>query len=167
MTLALVLADTHIRDGAASRLPAGVVHLAERADIILHAGDVVGRRLLEELAAYAPVRAVLGNNDISLGSLLPETLTLDLDGIRVAMVHDSGPGAGRAGRMRRRFPDADLVVFGHSHIPMDIEGIDGQRLFNPGSPTQRRAQPHHTAGLLEAVDGRLVRHEIVRVVTRR
>lgn len=163
MTRALVLSDTHIRDGALRRLPPAVVALAEQADVVVHAGDVVGAQLLEELRALAPLHAVLGNNDVELRGLLPETLTLDLDGVAVAVVHDSGPTAGRAGRMRRRFPGADVVVFGHSHIPLDLEGVDGQRLLNPGSPTQRRAQPDHTIGLLEGVDGRLVRHEVVRL----
>jgi predicted phosphodiesterase len=77
------------------------------------------------------------------------------------MIHDAGPAKGREGRMRRRFPDSALVVFGHSHIPWDRAGIGGQRLFNPGSPTDRRAQPHHTVGLLDLEDGRVVAHEIV------
>ena len=78
-------------------------------------------------------------------------------------VHDSGPSTGRAGRMRRRFPDADVVVFGHSHIPWDAEGVDGQLLFNPGSPTERRAQPRHTMGMLVVDAGRVVSHQIVAV----
>ncbi len=161
MTLALVLADTHVPDGAARRLPAPVLELAAGVDVILHAGDVVGAQLLDELGAWAPVRAVLGNNDTGLAGRLPETRLVELGGVRVAMVHDSGPRAGRAGRLRRRFPHAEVVVFGHSHIPVDEEGLDGQRLFNPGSPTQRRAQPRPTVGLLEGVDGRLVRHELI------
>ena len=93
---------------------------------------------------------------------LPERLVLDLNGVRVAMIHDSGARSGRENRMRRWFPDADVVVFGHSHDPVDAEGTDGQRLFNPGSPTQRRRQPQPSFGLLEVDDGRLTRHEIVR-----
>jgi hypothetical protein len=79
------------------------------------------------------------------------------------MIHDSGPRAGREGRLARRFPGADVVVYGHSHIPEDREGLDGQRLFNPGSATDRRAQPVHTYGVLEIEDGRLAHHEIVAV----
>jgi predicted phosphodiesterase len=77
------------------------------------------------------------------------------------MVHDSGARKGRERRLRRRFPTADLVVFGHSHIPIDAPGLDGQRLFNPGSPTERRRQPVHTFGRLRIDEGRLVSHEIV------
>jgi len=109
------------------------------------------------------VYAVLGNNDRGLVGLIPETLELDLEGVRVGMVHDSGATAGRPARMRRRFPSCDVVVFGHSHQPVDAEGVDGQRLFNPGSPTQRRRAPGHTIGLLEIRAGTLVRHEIVTV----
>ncbi|GLZ12688.1 hypothetical protein Acsp04_29230 [Actinomadura sp. NBRC 104425] len=92
----------------------------------------------------------------------PERLELDLGGLRVAMVHDSGQAKGRTARMRRWFPDADLVVFGHSHIPMDQTG-DGVRIFNPGSPTDRRRQPHGTIGELDIRDGRLAEARIIPV----
>ncbi|HEX2046564.1 MAG TPA: metallophosphoesterase family protein [Acidimicrobiales bacterium] len=155
-THVVVLSDTHIRRGGKRRLPdAAYAHL-DRADVILHAGDIVVGEVLDELRGFAPVNAVLGNNDAELVGLLPETESLVLDGVRIAMVHDSGPSAGRAGRMRRRFPDAAVVVFGHSHIPWDDAGVDGQRLFNPGSPTERRSQPNHTLGTLDLDGGRVV-----------
>lgn len=132
--------------------------------MILHAGDVCTADVLVELSAYAPVHAVLGNNDgpdvAAWGA--PETLELDLDGLAVAMIHDSGQTAGRTARMRRRFPAADLVVYGHSHIPMDLTG-DGVRVFNPGSPTDRRRQPHGTIGVLDIAGGELRRAEILPV----
>jgi uncharacterized protein len=134
------------------------------ADLILHAGDVCTASVLDELAAYAPVHAVLGNNDgadvAAWGA--PETLDLDLAGLKMSMIHDSGPAAGRLNRMARRFPGADLVVFGHSHIPLD-ESADGLRIFNPGSPTDRRRQPHGTIGLLTVAGGRLTEARIVPV----
>jgi len=145
----VVLADTHIRRGSARRLPdAAYAHL-EQADVILHAGDILVPEVLDELGGFAPVHAVLGNNDAELLGILPETRSLEIDGVRIAMIHDSGPATGRAGRMRRQFPDADVVVFGHSHIPWDDAGVDGQLLFNPGSPTERRSQPHRTLGTLD------------------
>jgi uncharacterized protein len=157
----LVLADTHRRAGQDRPLPDEVQAELARADAVLHAGDVVTRALLDELAAHAPVHAVLGNNDdATLAGVLPETLELDLDGVRVAMVHDSGARAGRERRLHRRFPDADLVVFGHSHVPVDAEGVDGQRLFNPGSPTYRRRQPRATFGVLDLEAGRVVGHRL-------
>jgi hypothetical protein len=135
-----------------------------QADLILHAGDVCTASVLTELAEYAPVTAVVGNNDDSSVAAwgAAETAALGLDGLRVAMVHDSGAAAGRLPRMRRRFPDADLVVFGHSHIPLD-ESAPGLRIFNPGSPTDRRRQPHGTLGVLEVDDGRLVEATIIPV----
>jgi uncharacterized protein len=157
-----VLADTHLRRGA-ELLGADVLGHLRAADVILHAGDVVSAELLDDLAAIAPTHAVLGNNDHGLERVLPDRIELDLGGVAVAMVHDSGARAGRPNRMRRWFPDAGLVVFGHSHDPVDEEGSGGQRLFNPGSATQRRRQPHRTMGLLELADGRITRHEIVRV----
>ena len=156
-----MLADTHIRRNSTRRLPPEVYAALERADLVLHAGDVVTGEVLDELATFAPTRAVLGNNDGELVGRLPEQRSFTVDGVRIAMVHDSGPSKGREARLKRRFPTADVVVFGHSHIPIDAAGLDGQRLFNPGSATERRSQPHHTFGLLRIDDGRLVEHRIV------
>ena len=162
----VVLSDTHIRRGGSRRLPDEAYGAVEGADAILHAGDVVTRDLLDELGRFAPVHAVLGNNDDhELAGILPETRVVELAGVRLAMIHDSGPAKGRAGRLRRRFPDADVVVFGHSHIPIDEVGIEGQRLFNPGSPTERRRQPYRTYGVLDLADGKVLRHEIVPIPT--
>jgi uncharacterized protein len=160
----VVLADTHAPRRWRT-CPSRVAAQLRGADLILHAGDVCTAGVLGELAAYAPVRAVLGNNDgpdvAAWGA--PDTLEIDVGGLRVAMIHDSGPRSGRPARMRRRFPAASLVVFGHSHIPVDQAGSDGQRLFNPGSPTDRRRQPHGTLGVLDIDDGRLVAAAIVAV----
>jgi putative phosphoesterase len=160
-----VLADTHAPRRWKACPPAVARHLAG-VDLILHAGDVCTAQVLQELAAFAPVRAVLGNNDgpdvRAWGA--PSSLTLDLDGVRVGMVHDAGPLAGRPRRLRRRFPTADLVVFGHSHIPLDLEDEELRlRLFNPGSPTDRRRQPYGTMGLLEVDRGRLTAARILPV----
>ena len=158
-----VLSDTHA-PRYWKACPPEVARRLDGVDLILHAGDVCRAAVLEELAAFAPVRAVLGNNDepdvAAWGA--PETLRLDLDGLPAAMVHDAGPAAGRARRLRRRFPGAELVVFGHSHIPLDLTA-DGVRIFNPGSPTDRRRQPRGTMGLLRVEDGRLVEAGIVPV----
>jgi putative phosphoesterase len=150
-----VLSDTH-SPRFWQACPPRVAAALDGADLILHAGDVCLRETLEELERFAPVHAVRGNNDgediAAWGA--PETLELDLDGLRVAMIHDSGPRSGRGPRLRRTFPTADLVVFGHSHIPWD-EVHDGQRAFNPGSPTDKRRQPHGTMGELIVGDGLL------------
>lgn len=136
----------------------------EGVDAILHAGDVCTRDVLDELTAWSPVHAVRGNNDgldVAIWGA-PDTLLLDLGGLSVAMIHDSGPAAGRPTRLRRMFPDAALVVFGHSHIPLN-EVHDGQRIFNPGSPTDRRRQPRGTMGLIQIEAGRLTTARIVPV----
>ena len=122
--------------------------------------------MLDELAQYAPVTAVIGNNDgpdvAAWGA--PETAVVTVDGLRVAMVHDSGPAAGRLARLRGRFPGTGLVVFGNSHIPLDVASADGGfRIFNPGSPTDRRRQPHGTLGVLDIADGRVAGAMIVPV----
>ena len=159
----VVLADTHAPRRWKS-CPPRVADVLRGADAILHAGDVCVPSVLDELAEFAPVHVVAGNNDgpdvVAWGA--PETLSLDLDGLRVGMIHDSGNKVGRTARMRRRFPDADLVVFGHSHIPLDETG-DGVRIFNPGSPTDRRRQPHGTVGVLDIAAGELRSARLVEV----
>jgi putative phosphoesterase len=155
--LVVALADTHIPRRARS-LPPGLVPHLRRADLILHAGDLMEPSLLDELGGYAPIRAVRGNVDPP-DLDLPETLEFEFEGVPVAMVHDSGPKRGRPARMRRRFPEARVVVFGHSHIPW-LEDEDGLLLLNPGSPTDRRRQPHHTFALLRVRRGD-VRAEIM------
>lgn len=157
-----MLADTHLGEDL-GKLPGEVWEHLAGCDVVLHAGDVLTQDLLDALGERAPVHAVLGNNDRSLVGRLPDRLDLGLEGVRVGMVHDSGITAGREGRMRRWFPEADLVVFGHSHDPVDALGVDGQRLFNPGSAVQRRRQPHCTIGLLELTGGRIAAHRIVPV----
>lgn len=107
--------------------------------------------LLDVLGAYALTRAVRGNLDPSEAGL-PETLEFDFGGVRIAMIHDSGRKQGRRNRMKRRFPEARVVVFGHSHIPR-LEDEDGLLLLNPGSPTDKRRQPDHTFALLRVEDG--------------
>jgi putative phosphoesterase len=158
----VVLSDTHIRPGRARRLPGAVYAELDRADAVLHAGDVLTTELLDELSGFAPVHAVLGNNDdAALAARLPESVVVELDGVPVGMIHDSGPTKGRAARMHRRFPGVAVVVFGHSHAPCDEVGLEGQRLFNPGSPTERRWQPAHTFGVLDLAGGRVTGHAIV------
>src|SRR5690606_4197475 len=130
------------------------------ADAVWHAGDVLVPELLHELEGFAPVTAVLGNNDHELVGVLPERVEEQVEGGRIAMVHDSGPTKGRERRLARWFPDADLVVFGHSHAPLDAEGVDGQRLLNPGSPIERRRAPTHTLAVVD-VDGDTFTTEIV------
>jgi putative phosphoesterase len=160
----VVLSDTHIRRGGSRRLSDAAYRLLEGAAVILHAGDVVCVELLDELGGFAPTYAVLGNNDFDPGlSYLPDTRLVSVEGVDIGMVHDSGPAAGRAARLRRLFPLATVVVFGHSHIPWNETGLDGQVLFNPGSPTERRMQPVHTMGVLELADGAVLRREIVPV----
>ncbi len=152
----LVLADTHLGEGQGARLVDKLCGHLQAADLIIHAGDVTDASVLTALEEFAPVRAVLGNND--RGMILPERLEVELDGCVVAAVHDSGPAGGRTARLRRWFPPADVVVFGHSHIPwhqVDVRSADGhvQHHVNPGSVMQRRTAPHHTAALLQLRDG--------------
>ncbi len=158
-----MLADTHAPRRWQVCPPRVAGHL-RGAGLILHAGDVCTAGVLDELATFAPVLAVRGNNDgpevAAWGA--PGTLETTIGGLRVAMVHDAGPATGRPARLRRWFPQAALVVFGHSHIPLD-HTEHGQRIFNPGSPTDRRRQPHGTIGLLDIEDGCLAAAVIVPV----
>jgi uncharacterized protein len=157
-----VISDTHMPRGP-RRLPEDCVERLTAADAILHAGDLMELEVLHALQALGPpVHAVRGNVDSAeLQARLPLQRLVDLDGVKVGMVHDAGPSAGRLARMRNRFPDARAVVFGHSHIPLQ-EGRDGFQIFNPGSPTERRRSPHHTMGLATTRDGEIA-FELIRV----
>jgi putative phosphoesterase len=154
--LIAIVADTHMPRGA-RRLPEACIERLLAAELILHAGDVSTAGVLAELSALgAPVLAVHGNVDEpALVAALPGELEVELDGARLAMTHDAGPAKGRVARLRGRFPRADAVVFGHSHIPLH-EADGGFQIFNPGSPTERRRAPRHTMGLARAERGAIV-----------
>jgi uncharacterized protein len=162
--LIAVISDTHLPRGA-RRLPDACVERIAAADLLLHAGDFSIVEVLRELEAIGPpVVGVHGNVDSAdLRRLLPEERVVDADGVRIAMLHDAGPRTRRLERMRRRFGDrADVVVFGHSHLPLHEQAPDGFQIFNPGSPTERRRAPTHTMGLIHAADG-LARCELVQL----
>ena len=149
-----IISDTHLPRGARA-LPAECVARLRAADVIVHAGDFVVRSVLKELEALGPpVVAVHGNQDDGeLRELLPAERAIETGGARIGLIHDAGPARERLERMRRRFPDCDAVIFGHSHIPLHEQAPDGFQIFNPGSPTDRRRQPEHTMGVA-AVDQR-------------
>ncbi|MFE9693370.1 metallophosphoesterase family protein [Micromonospora sp. NPDC005806] len=163
----LVVADTHVPKRARD-LPAPLWTAIDAADVVLHAGDWVDVSLLDALAARARrLVGVYGNNDgPELRARLPEVARVELAGLRVAVVHETGPKTGREARCAARFPDCDLLVFGHSHIPWDSVAPGGLRLLNPGSPTDRRAQPHATYLTTRVAAGRLDRVELHRLPPR-
>lgn len=148
-----VISDTHTQ-GMSRTLPFSAWPFLESADHILHAGDVVDPVLLDELKALAPVTVVMGNCDAfdirEWGAT--NEIEIELGGVQIAMLHDSGLSKGRRQRMSARFPNARVVVFGHSHIPMN-EDEDGLLLFNPGSPTWKRTAPFPSMGLLWIENG--------------
>ncbi len=164
-----IIADTHMPRGA-RRLPQRCVELLGEAEAVVHAGDFFGVPALEEVEALCPrIHAVHGNVDEpALRERLPEELAVGLPCGRLAVVHDAGPAQGRLARLARRFPAADAVVFGHSHLPLhevaaaDAAGVDAGaaaegrppfQIFNPGSPTERRRAPRASMGLLHCEDG--------------
>ena len=151
-----VVADTHL-PRRAHDLPAPVWAAIEAADVVLHAGDWVDVALLDELTARSRrLVGVHGNNDHGeLRTRLPEVARVELGGVRFAVVHETGDAAGREERCSARYPDVDVLVFGHSHIPWDTTTATGLRLLNPGSPTDRRRQPVCTYLTATAEDGRL------------
>jgi len=146
--------------------PAALRQMASHVDLIVHAGDWVEASVLDELESLGPVLGVWGNNDgDDLRGRLPEIARATIDGVRVAVVHETGAATGREKRMDAAFPDTDLLVFGHSHIPWDTVTPNGLRLLNPGSPTDRRRQPACTLMTVTLDDGvvrEVVLHEISR-----
>ena len=157
----LVTADTHV-PARARDLPGELWRAVEAADLVIHAGDWVDVRLLDALTARATaLLGVYGNNDgPALRARLPEVAWLTIQGVRLAVVHETGPAAGREERCARLFPDVDVLIFGHSHIPWDTVAPGGMRLLNPGSPTDRRRQPVATYLTAAIADGALVDVEL-------
>jgi uncharacterized protein len=142
-----IISDTHLPRGSRA-LPAACLERLRGADLIVHAGDLSRLAVLEELRSLGEVVAVRGNaDDAAVRAVLPETALIRADERRIAVLHDAGPAAGRLRRLRARFPEADAVIFGHSHIPLHERSGDGFEIFNPGSPTDRRRQLHHTMGV--------------------
>ena len=157
-----VIADTHMPRGE-RRLPDACVERIRAADLLLHAGDFSTLEVLRELESIGPpLVGVHGNVDSAdVRRLLPEERVVEAEGARIAMVHDAGERSGRLERMRRRFGGrADVVVFGHSHLPLHEQAPDGFQILNPGSPTERRRAPTHTMGLIRMESG-LARCELI------
>ena len=166
-TRLLLVADTHVPRRARD-LPAQLWQEIEGADVVIHAGDWVEVALLDEIEDRARrLLAVRGNNDHGeLRRRLPEVARAEIGGVRFGVVHETGPASGREQRCAERFPDLDVLVFGHSHIPWDTAAATGLRLLNPGSPTDRRRQPSCTYMTAAAEDGRLHDVELHRLPPR-
>ena len=150
-----IISDTHMPRGNRA-IPEACLARLRAADAILHAGDLVAMEVLELLESLGPpIHAVHGNVDEpEVAMRLPAVRVVEAEGARIAMTHDGGPADRRLDRLRARFPDADAVVFGHSHLPLHEER-DGFAIFNPGSPTERRRSPHHTLGIARVEHGRV------------
>jgi putative phosphoesterase len=150
-----IISDTHLPRGRRA-LPRSCVERLRGADLIVHAGDLMRLSVLEELRSYGEIVAVHGNvDDAEVTAALPARARVQADGAEIAVVHDAGAARGRLERLRARFPDADAVVFGHSHLPLHERAADGFQIFNPGSPTERRRAPRFTMGMAHADGGRL------------
>lgn len=163
-TRLLLISDTHI-PGRRRRLPDAVLRAADAADLIIHAGDWVAASVLDELEQHGEVLGVWGNNDgPDLRARLPEVARRTIEGVRVAVIHETGESRRRETRMDQAFPDADVLVFGHSHIPWDSLTPGGLRLLNPGSPTDRRRQPVHTM-MTATIDAGTVRQVVLAEVS--
>jgi uncharacterized protein len=160
----VMTADTHL-PVRAKDLPRQLWAAIDAADVVVHAGDWVDVSLLDAIEQRARrVIGVVGNNDgPALAARLPEVARAELDGLRLAVVHDTGPAAGRERRCAARFPDTDVLIFGHSHIPWDTVSDTGLRLLNPGSPTDRRRQPTGTFLTADVSEGQLTRVVLHRV----
>jgi uncharacterized protein len=150
-----IISDTHLPRGL-RRIPDACVERLAAADLVIHAGDFTKISVLRELQSYCELTAVHGNVDeYDVRVELPETNEVHVAGATIAVVHDAGAAHRRVERLRRQFPDADAVVFGHSHVPLHERAPGGFQIFNPGSPTERRRAPHHTMGIVRVENGEL------------
>ncbi len=167
MTRLVITADTHLPKRARD-LPDQLWRTIDTVDVVIHAGDWVDASLLDAMESRAGrLFGVYGNNDgAELRSRLDETVRVEIDGVRFAVVHETGPAAGREARCAARLPGIDVLVFGHSHIPWDTVTDSGLRLLNPGSPTDRRRQPHSTYLTATAGDGVLGQVKLHRLPVR-
>lgn len=163
-TRVAIVSDTHLRDS--SRLPREVSELIAGADLAIHAGDISSAEVLDEMAALGtPLSAVCGNVDSAeVRARVPEQVAIRIEEVEFAVIHDAGAAKGRLARLRRRFPGAGVVIFGHSHMPLHETEGDFQ-IFNPGSPTQRRRAPRHTMGIAR-VSGSAARLELIALTSR-
>lgn len=152
----VLTSDTHVPKRARD-LPPDLWTAIDAADVVIHAGDWVDAGMLDALESRSRrLIACYGNNDgPALRARLPEIARADLDGVRLAVIHETGDAQGRDERCAAAFPDTDVVVFGHSHIPWDTTAPGGLRLLNPGSPTDRRRQPHCTYMTAAIFGGRI------------
>jgi uncharacterized protein len=162
LTTVAVISDTHLPRGV-RRLPDACLERLAAADLILHGGDFVAASVLAELRTLGPpVEAVHGNVDEpELRVVLPRRRVLEVEGVRIGMVHDGGPRTGREGRLAARFPGCDAIVYGHSHFPQ-VDRHGDVWILNPGSPTERRRAPTRSMIVLE-VEGRAISPELVRL----
>ncbi|MFJ5642403.1 metallophosphoesterase family protein [Streptomyces sp. NPDC093223] len=163
----LLTSDTHL-PVRAKLLPDQLLAELPRADVVFHAGDWVDEATLDLFTRHSRrLIGVYGNNDgPGLRARLPEVARADLGGLRIGVVHETGPAQGREARCAARFPELDVLVFGHSHIPWDTTAATGLRLLNPGSPTDRRRQPHRTYLTATVADGTLTEVNLHRLPSR-
>ncbi|OJF15251.1 metallophosphoesterase family protein [Couchioplanes caeruleus] len=164
----VITTDTHVPKRARD-LPAELWTAVDAADVVVHAGDWVDEATLDALAARAErLIACYGNNDgPALRARLPEIARATLDGVRIAVIHETGDARGREQRCAQAFPDTDILIFGHSHIPWDTTTPGGLRLLNPGSPTDRRRQPYCTYVTAEIAEGHFGQVALHRLPPRR
>jgi uncharacterized protein len=149
-----VVGDTHVSPNRSALFLEPVVDLFRRSgvDLILHAGDAGHASVLQSLERVAATIAVRGNADsLDLIETLPDRVWIEVGSRTVLLLHGHhGKTALKAARAAAA-PDVDLIVFGHSHKPL-IEREGRTILFNPGSPTERRWNPHFGVGLVRVTD---------------
>ncbi|MFD6434209.1 metallophosphoesterase family protein [Streptomyces venezuelae] len=164
----LLTSDTHV-PARAKRLPDDLMKDLDAADVVIHAGDWIDEATLDLFESRSRrLVAVYGNNDgPGLRRRLPEVARVELGGLRFGVVHETGAATGRERRCAERFPDLDVLVFGHSHIPWDTTAPGGLRLLNPGSPTDRRRQPYCTYLTATVAEGTLSEVNLHRLPPRR
>jgi uncharacterized protein len=157
----VVLSDTHIPK-AAQDMPQEVYQDIGKADMVLHAGDIVEKEFLEKLMRLNETKAVYGNMDtFAVRAMLNQKEVVKAGKFKIGLIHGYGVQSDLMETVKAEFGKVDAIVFGHSHKPVNTVK-DGILFFNPGSPTDKVFAEYNSYGILD-IDDKKIEGKIIRL----